>query len=215
MTPLRHSLLNGWPFFWLVAGLTFAGMVSGYLLIGATTPEAAVNMIRLSVQFASPWVFLAFVARPMTQLFPGNFSKWLLRNRRYFGLSFAAGFGWQAVFIGVLLALHSGYYWEELHSDIDLLLRMASYVLLFALTITSFFPVRRKMRPEHWRWLHLVGIWYFWAAIWVSYAPMALSSNAKTVDVVYAVVGLVALALRAAAYLRTRSHNLAGANELS
>jgi sulfoxide reductase heme-binding subunit YedZ len=167
------------------------------------------------VQLASPWVFLAFVARPMTQLFPGNLSKWLLRNRRYFGLSFAAGFGWQAVFIGVLLALHSGYYWEELHSDIDLLLRMASYVLLFALTITSFFPVRRKMRPEHWRWLHLVGIWYFWAAIWVSYAPMALSSNAKTVDVVYAVVGLAALALRAAAYLRKRSHNLAGANQLS
>ena len=211
----QYRLLNGWPLFFLIAAVTFAALVTAYLLIGVDTPEAAVNMIRLSVQFASPWVFLAFVARPMTQLFPGNLSKWLLRNRRYFGLSFAAGFGWQAVFIGVLLALHSGYYWEELHSDIDLLLRMASYVLLFALTITSFFPVRRKMRPEHWRWLHLVGTWYFWAAIWVSYAPMALSSNAKTVDVVYAVVGLAALALRAAAYLRTRSHNLAGANELS
>jgi methionine sulfoxide reductase heme-binding subunit len=211
----QYRLLNGWPLFFLIAAVTFAALVTAYLLIGVDTPEPAVNMIRLSVQLASPWVFLAFVARPMTQLFPGNLSKWLLRNRRYFGLSFAAGFGWQAVFIGVLLALHSGYYWEELHSDIDLLLRMASYVLLFALTITSFFPVRRKMRPEHWRWLHLVGIWYFWAAIWVSYAPMALSSNAKTVDVVYAVVGLAALALRAAAYLRKRSHNLAGANELS
>jgi len=211
----QYRLLNGWPLFFLIAAVTFAALVTSYLLIGVDTPEPAVNMIRLSVQLASPWVFLAFVARPMTQLFPGNLSKWLLRNRRYFGLSFAAGFGWQAVFIGVLLALHSGYYWEELHSDIDLLLRMASYVLLFALTITSFFPVRRKMRPEHWRWLHLVGIWYFWAAIWVSYAPMALSSNAKTVDVVYAVVGLAALALRAAAYLRKRSHNLAGANELS
>ena len=151
----------------------------------------------------------------MTQLFPGNLSKWLLRNRRYFGLSFAAGFGWQAVFIGVLLALHNAYYWEELHDDITLLGRMASYVFLFALTITSFYPVRRKMRPKHWRWLHLVGIWYFWAAIWTSYAPMALSSNAKTIDVVYTVVGLVALFLRVAAYLRTRSHNLSEANELS
>ena len=215
MSPLRHRLLNDWPFFWLVAGLTFTGMVAGYLLIGVTTPEAAVNMIRLSVQLASPCVFLAFVATPMTQLFPGNLSKWLLRNRRYLGLSFAAGFGWQAVFIGVLLALHNAYYWEVLHNDIDLFLRMASYVFLFALIITSFFPVRRKMRPEQWRWLHLVGIWYFWAAIWASYAPMALSSDAKTIDVVYTVLGLIVLMLRITAFLKTRASSLPERSEQS
>ena len=211
----EYRLLNGWPLFFLIAAVTFAAMVTAFLLIEADSPEAAISLIRLSVQFASPWVFLAFIARPMTQLFPGNLSKWLLRNRRYLGLSFAAGFGWQAVFIGVLLALHNAYYWEEMHNDIDLLLRMASYVFLVALTITSFYPVRRKMRPEHWRWLHLVGIWYFWAAIWASYAPMALSSNAKTIDVVYTVVGLVALALRITAYLRKRIHSSSEVNELS
>ncbi len=211
---LQYRLLNGWPLFFLIAGVTFAAMVTAFLLIGADSPEAAISLIRLSVQFASPWVFLAFVARPMTQLFPGNLSKWLLRNRRYLGLSFAAGFGWQAVFIGVLLTLHNAYYWEELHNDVDLLLRMASYVFLFALTITSFFPVRRKMRPEHWRWLHLIGIWYFWAAIWASYAPMAMSSDAKTIDVVYTVIGLVALVLRIAAYLKQSTHNLSEANGL-
>jgi DMSO/TMAO reductase YedYZ heme-binding membrane subunit len=66
------------------------------------------------------------------------------------GLTFAAmitGY----LLIGGLLALHNGYYRVEFHNDIDLLLRMASYVFLFALTITSFFPVRRKMRPEQWR----------------------------------------------------------------
>ena len=201
---LQYRLLNGWPLFFLIAAVTFAAMVTAYLLIGVDTPEPAVNIIRLSVQLASPWVFLAFVARPMTQLFPGNLSKWLLRNRRYFGLSFAAGFGWQAVFIGVLLALHNAYYWKEMHNDIDLLLRMASYVFLVALTITSFYPVRRKMRPEHWRWLHLVGIWYFWAAIWVSYTEQALSQNAKTIDVVFAVLGLLALILRLAANIKSR-----------
>jgi sulfoxide reductase heme-binding subunit YedZ len=215
MSLLQHRVLNGWPFFGLVAGLTFAAMVAGYVLIGVATPEGAVNMIRLSVQLASPWVFLAFVATPMTQLFPGNLSKWLLRNRRYLGLSFAAGFGWQAVFIGVLLALHNAYYWEELHNDIDLFLRMVSYVFLLAMTVTSFFPVRRRMRPEHWRWLHLVGIWYFWAAIWASYAPMALSSDAKTIDVVYTVLGLLVLVLRITAFLKTRASSLPERSELS
>jgi sulfoxide reductase heme-binding subunit YedZ len=204
VSPLQYKVLNGWPLFWLIAVLTFAAMMAGLALIGVSTPEAAVNMIRLSVQLASPWVFLAFVTTPLTQLFPGNLSKWLARNRRYMGLSFAAGFGWQAVFIAVLLTLHNAYYWEELHDSTDLFLRMVSYVFLFALTITSFFPVRCRMRPQHWRWLHLGGIWYFWAAIWVSYAEQALSSNAKTIWIVYAVLGLLAFLLRIAAFVKAR-----------
>jgi sulfoxide reductase heme-binding subunit YedZ len=205
MSLLQYRILNGWPLFFLIAALTFAGMMAGLILIGVQTPEAMVNLIRLSVQIASPWIFVAFVTSPLAQLFPGSASKWLSRNRRYFGLSFAAGFGWQAVFIAVLLALHPAYYWEELHNATDLFLRMVSYVFLLALTVTSFFPVRRKMRREHWRWLHLVGIWYFWAAIWASYAPAALSSDANAVSIVYTVVGLLALGLRIVAYQKTRA----------
>jgi len=202
---LRHSSLNSWPLFYLVAGLTFAVICVGLVVIGVSTPEAAVSMIRLSVQLASPWIFLAFVARPLVQLYPGSFSKWLLRNRRYLGLSFAAGFGWQAVFIAVLFALHSDYYWQELHNTADLILRMLSYLLLLALTVTSFFPVRRAMRPKDWRVLHLVGIWYFWSAIWVSYAGTVLAGDTRIIAVVYVAAGLLVLAFRLAAYLKNRS----------
>jgi DMSO/TMAO reductase YedYZ heme-binding membrane subunit len=57
---------------------------------------------------------------------------------------------WQALFIAVLFTLYSPYYWEELHKTSDLILRVASYVFLIAMTITSFFPVRRRLRTEHW-----------------------------------------------------------------
>ena len=63
----------------------------------------------------------------------------------------------------------------------------------------------KQAPPEIRRWLHLTGIWYFWAAIWVSYAPMALSGDAKTMDVVYTVLGLLALMLRIAAFLKARA----------
>jgi len=202
---LRHSLLNSWPLFYLVAGLTFVAICVGLVVIGVSTPEATVSMIRLSVQLASPWIFFAFVARPLVQLYPGSFSKWLLRNRRYIGLSFAAGFAWQAVFIAVLLALYPDYYWQVLHNTADLILRMLSYLLLLALTVTSFFPVRRAMRPKDWRVLHLVGVWYFWAAIWVSYAEGLLSGDTRIIAIVYVVAGLVVLTVRLAAYLKNRS----------
>jgi len=202
---LRHSLLNSWPLFYLVAGLTFVAICVGLVVIGVSTPEATVSMIRLSVQLASPWIFFAFVARPLVQLYPGSFSKWLLRNRRYLGLSFAAGFAWQAVFIAVLLALYPDYYWQVLHNTADLVLRMLSYLLLLALTITSFYPVRRAMRPRSWRALHLVGIWYFWAAIWVSYAEALLSGDTRIIAIVYVIAGLIVLTVRLAAFLKNRS----------
>ena len=201
---LQHRVLNGWPLFYLIALLTLGGMIAGMLIIGISSPEATVKLIRLSVQFASPWIFIAFVTSALVTLFPGAISQWLLRNRRYTGLSFAAGFAWQAVFIAVLLHLYPAYYWDELHKTSDLVGRSLSYVLLLALAVTSFYPVRRKMSRAQWHWLHLIGIWYFWAAIWVSYAEQALSQNAKTIDVVFALLGLLVLILRLAAHIKTR-----------
>ena len=202
---LRHPLLNGWPLFVVIAGLSFAIILAGLATIGTSTPEAAEAMIRLSVQLASPWIYLAFVATALVQLFPSSFSAWLLRNRRYVGLSFAAGFGWQAVFILVLLGLHGDYYATVLHDTAEFISRMLSYLLLLALTVTSFFPVRRVMDPRHWRLLHLVGIWYFWAAIWVSYAETVMMGDTRVIAIVFVVAGLFVLTLRCAAYLKKRS----------
>ena len=202
---IRHPLLNGWPLFYVIAGLSFAIILAGLATIGTSTPEATVAMIRLSVQLASPWIYLAFVATALVQLFPSSFSAWLLRNRRYVGLSFAAGFGWQAVFILVLLVLHGDYYATVLHDTAEFISRMLSYLLLLALTVTSFFPVRRVMDPRHWRLLHLVGIWYFWAAIWVSYAETVMMGDARVIAIVFVVAGLIVLTLRCAAYLKKRS----------
>ena len=162
-------------------------------------------MIRLSVQLASPWIYLAFVATALVQLFPSSFSTWLLRNRRYVGLAFAAGFGWQAVFIAVLLGLHGDYYETVLHDTGEFITRMFAYALLLALTVTSFFPVRRAMDPRHWRLLHLVGIWYFWASIWVSYAYTVMMGDTRVIAIVFIVAGLLVLTLRCAAYLKKRS----------
>lgn len=194
----------------MIAALTFGGMVVGMILIGFSSPEATVSLIRLSVQFASPWIFIAFVTSALATLFPNALSKWLLRNRRYTGLSFAAGFAWQAVFIAVLLTLYPAHYWDDLHNASDLLGRSLSYVFLLALTVTSFLPVRRKMSRAQWHWLHLVGIWYFWAAIWVSYVEQALSQNAKTIDVIFTAFGLLVLILRLAAFIKSRSLTSSG-----
>jgi len=138
----------------------------------------------------------------LLQLFRSDTAKLLVRNRRYLGLSFAAGFGWQLVFIVVLFAWYSDYYWQVMHKDSDLLLRVLSYVLLFALTITSFKPLRRLMGQKYWYRLHCLGIWYFWAAIWVSYAELAFSNPAPVIAWVYFTLGLLVLVVRLWAFAK-------------
>jgi len=58
---LQHKALNGWPLFCWIAALTAVGIGAGLSKIGLATPRASIDMIRLSVQLASPWIFFAFV----------------------------------------------------------------------------------------------------------------------------------------------------------
>jgi sulfoxide reductase heme-binding subunit YedZ len=90
---LQHRALNNWPLLALITALTAAAMGVALSAIGLATPQANIDMIRLSVLLASPWLFITFVASPLTQLFRNDIAKWFMRNRRYFGLSFAAVFG--------------------------------------------------------------------------------------------------------------------------
>lgn len=61
------------------------------------------------------------------------------------------------------------------------------------------------MRPRSWRALHLVGIWYFWAAIGVSYTEGLLNGDTRIIAIFYVIAGLITLTFRLAAYLRDRS----------
>jgi hypothetical protein len=53
-------------------------------------------------------------------------------------------------------------------------------------------------------------VWYFWAAIWTSYAELAFSSSATVISLVYFTLGLLALTLRVVAYLKRRTDKLEG-----
>ena len=198
---LQHNFLNGWSLFYLIAALTAIVVGMGFSKIGIDSPQATIDMIGLSVRLASPWIYITFAVSPIMHFFPGNASAWLLRNRRYFGLAFAAGFAWQLVFIIVLLSVFPDYYWEQMHKTSELILRTVSYFILIALTITSFYPLRRRMQRQHWYWLHLFGVWFFWAAIWVSYTQQAFSAEATVLSFMYFGMGLLVFILRILAHL--------------
>lgn len=199
-TIYSSGVLNGWPLFFLIAALNALIMAVGFSIVGANTAQATVDLIRLSVQISAPWIYLTFIASALVKLYPSQTSRWLLRNRRYLGLSFAAAMGWQLIFIIVLFVLYMPYYMQEIHRPFDLIGRVFAYFVLFAMTISSFYPVRRRMRPQHWRWLHLFGVWFFFLSMWTSYGSIIIIPGAPLIAYVLFFLASIALIIRLMAY---------------
>ena len=89
------------------------------------------EMIQFSVRCCVPLLFLAFAASSINVLLASSAaSRWLLRNRRYIGLSFAAGMAWQLFFILWMLVEHFDYYIAEVYRLPDLVFQIPGYLFL-------------------------------------------------------------------------------------
>ena len=126
-------------------------------------------MIQFSVRSSVPWLYLAFAASSLAVVFPGSFSRWLLHNRSYIGLCFAAAMAWQLLFILWMVMGYWGYYAREVYVLEDVVVQVPGYLFLFAMTLTSFPRWRSKLSARQWRMLHKSGIYFLWATVWTTY----------------------------------------------
>ncbi len=172
-----------------------------------TVPRGISAMIQCTVRVCVPLLFVAFAASSMPRLVPVSFRKWLLRNRRYFGLGFAAGFAWQMVFILWLAIGYPEFYAEEVFTSVSdfIIYRLGPYLFLTAMTITSFFPVRKKMNRKAWRALHWAGIYYLWWDVELTYwYEVSLYEDRQIIDYIYVTLGGLAYLARVGEWIRLR-----------
>ena len=64
-------------------------LLGGYFLIGMASKDSALLWARYSANLSFLYLFAAFSASTLNLRFKNQTTKFLLRNRRYFGLSFA------------------------------------------------------------------------------------------------------------------------------
>lgn len=172
-----------------------------------TVPRGLSEMIQCTVRVSVPLLFVAFAASSMPRFVPVSFRKWLLRNRRYFGLGFAAGFAWQMVFILWLAIGHPDYYAKEVFTGVSdfIIYRLGPYIFLVAMTITSFFPVRKKMNRKAWRALHWTGIYYLWWDVELTYwYEVTFYEDRQIIDYIYVTLGGLAYLARVGEWIRLR-----------
>ena len=159
----KSPLINGWPLFWCLTLFAAAFMVRASVLSDLNSPEGISGMIQYSVRWAVPLIFLITATSAMARLFPNTMTRWLMRNRRYVGLSFAAAMAWQGAFIFWISVGHPDHYYTNIYFLRDELEGSSGYLFLTAMIVTSFPFGRRHLSPAHWSVLHRAGVYFLWA----------------------------------------------------
>lgn len=131
-----------------------------------------VDGVRLVIRFTARtsllFFCLAFSASALARLWPASPTRWLLRNRRYIGLSFAASHAVHAVAIGLFAALAPADF-RAATSPASFIFGGLGYACIIAMAATSFDRAAAAIGTRAWRVLHAAGIYYLWFQFMVSF----------------------------------------------
>jgi len=202
---LQRRPINSWNLFWLITLPISTVMAFAMISADLSSARGVSSMIELAVRCAVPLLFVTFAASSVNVLFPGAFGRWLLRNRKYIGLSFAAAMAWQLFFILLMVTRHTEYYVEQVYALSDVIEGVGGYLLLIAMVLTSFRFGRSRLSAKQWKLLHTVGIYWLWTYAWITYWWALFYNNQPVVlDYVYYWAGFLAWGLRMVAWTRQR-----------
>jgi methionine sulfoxide reductase heme-binding subunit len=147
--------IQGWRLVGLSA-LAIGAMVAAIWLVHGIDEQGMRMTIRATARTSCILFLCAFVASALRRVWLNPISTWLLKNRRYLGLSFAVSHTYHAIAWTGLWFVTSG-----THPKFDPL-GILGYVFLIAMTVTSFERPAALLSQRAWKILHTAGMHYFW-----------------------------------------------------
>jgi DMSO/TMAO reductase YedYZ heme-binding membrane subunit len=161
---LQGWALTGWIFLALLA-------MSATVLATAGTGEDGVRMLIRGTARSSAVLFLiAFLARPLRQLWRSDATAFALRNRRYLGVSAALS---HAIHLTAIVWLSIAFPSAYEADVVTLLFGGLGFVLFFAMAATSSDAAVRALGRARWTTLHRIGGWYVWLIFAFTFVPDA------------------------------------------
>lgn len=184
--------MNG-PRLTLLLGTVVVALCGLVLLQMGTGEEGVRAVIRSTARTSLVLFLLAFSASSLRRFVDGRATAWLLKNRRYLGLSFAISHFIHLVAIGVVAVKWPHPFMEQSASPLTLIGGGAGYVGLALMALTSMDGAVRRLGAKRWRALHLVGSWLLWIIFAQSYAGRALERPMPYALVLAVIVGVAFL----------------------
>lgn len=166
--------LKGWPLFWVLCVLVTTPVLATLPFVDLSSLEGNLLLTRQCNRAAVPFLALTFAVSSLVYLKPNALTRWLMQNRKFFGLAFAAGMGWQIVMIVRLAVVFPDYYFSSFPLAWPSLIPWAVFVIMGAMVLTSFKRFSRMIGGRAWRYLHKAGMYIFWAIFSIAYGGKAV-----------------------------------------
>lgn len=196
---LGTSFTNGPRLIALASVLVGAGVM---LTLGwITDPEQSWRAaVRLTARSSALLFLIAFGAAAATAFWPGRFTRWARRNRRYLGISLAVSHTIHA-FTFISLAGLSTTLSDQVLSTGMLAVGGIGYLFIYALAATSSDKAQAVLGTRWWRRLHVAGTHWLWLQFLISFVKHASDHPEDWIGVILV---LAVMALRIAARLKSR-----------
>ena len=194
---------QGGPRLVAATAIAVGALCAGLLALGGAGEEGLGRIARVTARIALLIFVAVYAASPLRRLWREPASAWLLRNRRFVGLSFAVAMAFHALAI-LALALRLGPGFEI--EPISFAGGSLAYLFTALQAATSSDRAVAALGPGRWRALHRAGLHAIWIVFAVTELPAALQSP---LHFALALLLVAAAALRAAAAFRRRAPGLA------
>ena len=207
MQARRGDWFEGWRLFTLLV-LILTGLCVWIAGMRWFEVEGVRMVVRFTARSSLLLFCLAFSAAALARLWPNIWTRWLRRNRRQLGLSFAASHALRATAI-IAFARMDPAGFASATNFASYLFGGIGYAIIVAMAATSFDRSAAAIGPRAWRALHLWGGYYLWAQFAIAFGKRI---PAMPLYSVFLIPLLVVLALRliAMAPARTRQPAEAG-----
>ena len=143
-----------WSLVYVILGLSISFFASVYLMHGFTEASVRVN-IRWSAKFSILCFSLAFMATSADLLLRNSYTMWLVKNRRYLGVSFAII---HLIHLFFLVQLERDFH--PVFTDnslVTLTLGGLAYLFIIVMLLTSFEMFSKFLSKKNWKRLHTIG----------------------------------------------------------
>ena len=166
--------IDGWRITWGIA-LGMLLFSAGAIVTAGVNEESIRMLVRATARVSVTLFLLTFIATSLQRFVPGDTSAWLLRNRRYIGVSFAAVHAEHLALLGVLGVWYTHSFVDRLNAG-TVACGVLAYLFIAAMAATSSDAAVRAMGHRKWKLLHTVGAYYIWILFAQSYIPRAIKS---------------------------------------
>lgn len=182
--------------------LFFATLLSAGLLAVTGITDANLRLVlSLTARIAFMIFLLVFIARPLRQLVRTDLTKRLLKQRRAFGVAFAAVFTVHLGLIAYRFASVPGLEYPLPSAIVG----GTAYALTYAMLVTSFDGPARAIGPKAWRRLHKTGLYYIGAIFLFTLLPEPGQPIVTVERLWFVVLTSAAILIRLTAYFAMKS----------